>query len=200
MDIKTCEEPFDRALIQSKPGPGGKRLNFVAHQHYVRKLNEIFAGEWSFDIIEHTVEESEVVVLGRLTAGGVVKTAFGGADRKGTSLGDTLKSAASDALKKASSLMGIGIHLYDEKPAQRRAGGQQTQNSGPTDTTVSEKQLKAIFTIAGRIGWARDELEEKCLLHWGVVPKKMTRSQASSCIKKMQVTLTASKGQPSGEV
>jgi len=61
-----------------------------------------------------------VIVLGKLTAENVVKTQFGSSmiiRAKETveiiSFADDLKAAATDALKKAVTLFGVGLHLYN---------------------------------------------------------------------------------------
>jgi hypothetical protein len=66
-------------------------------------------------------------VLGRLTAEGIVKNQFGSSQitrNKKTgdlvSLGDDLKAAATDALKKAATLLGVGLHLYVDETAPRQ--------------------------------------------------------------------------------
>jgi hypothetical protein len=60
-----------------------------------------------------------VIVIGQLNAGGIVKSQFGSsritrAKETGDiiSLSDDLKAAATDALKKAATLLGVGLHLY----------------------------------------------------------------------------------------
>ena len=67
--------------------------------------------------------DEEVAVLGKLSAGGVTKTVFGGSSitraretGEPVSISDDLKAGASDALKKACSLLGIGLELYSEVP------------------------------------------------------------------------------------
>ena len=64
-------------------------------------------------------ETDEVIVIGQLNAGGIVKSQFGSSRitrAKDTgdiiSLADDLKAAATDALKKAATLLGVGLHLY----------------------------------------------------------------------------------------
>ena len=53
-----------------------------------------------------------------------MKEAFGGKEiSKGSNLGDDLKAAASDALKKAATMFGIGLHLYGKE----RGGNGKTQ-------------------------------------------------------------------------
>ncbi|HOX57859.1 MAG TPA: Rad52/Rad22 family DNA repair protein [Verrucomicrobiota bacterium] len=133
MDMTALQAPFDPALVKQRRGAFGQMLSYVEVVEYIKRLNEAFNGEWSFEVLEHAIHDNEVIVLGRLTAGGVVKTAFGGSritthseTGEHISLGDDLKSAASSALRKAASLLGLGISLYSDtpsEPSQPKASG-----------------------------------------------------------------------------
>ena len=123
MNRELLERPFDKALLKTRKGTFGKPFSYVEGVEYIRRLNDAFESAWSFDVTEHQVLDTEVIVLGRLTASEVTKTAFGGSkitvNREGevVSIADDLKAAATDALKKASSLLGVGLHLYSEPTA-----------------------------------------------------------------------------------
>ena len=114
-DILT--RPFPPEAIKQRPGSHGKSLSYVETHSVISRLNEGCDG-WSFEVVRHELHEAEVVVLGKLTADGVVKMAFGGSSittnqsGEATSLADDLKAASSDALKKAASLLGVGLELY----------------------------------------------------------------------------------------
>jgi hypothetical protein len=118
------ERPFEAHLIKTRRGPSGKTFSYIEGADYIRRLNEAFDGQWSFEVVEHQVRPREVVVLGKITAEGCVKSAFGGTSITMNSqtgepmnLADDLKAAATDALKKAASLFGIGLHLYSPEAA-----------------------------------------------------------------------------------
>jgi hypothetical protein len=88
----------------------------------IQRLNEALEGAWSFEIVHHEIREEEVVVIGRLTAEGITKMAFGGSqvtrERESgalISISDDLKAASTDAMKKCATLLGVGLHLYAEK-------------------------------------------------------------------------------------
>jgi hypothetical protein len=147
--------------IRYRQGRGGsQRLAYVSHAWVTRVLNEAFGFRWSWDVTDTVIvpdltNPAEVIVRGRLTVttpdgGTVVKEQFGSTDVKRyknggvISLGDDLKAASSDALKKAASLLGVALDLYGasddplpgEEPATRPAGGatkaageRKTQNS-----------------------------------------------------------------------
>lgn len=117
------EKKFSKKEVKSRPGPGGRTILYVDTASVIRRLNEAFDGDWSFEIKEKhiDVENGYVWVLGRLSCGGVVKEQFGSKaiaynpDGSFVDLGDDLKAAASDALKKCATLLGVGLHLYEEE-------------------------------------------------------------------------------------
>lgn len=117
--------------IHRRKGPGGITLSYLTQQYVTRLLNEVFGFDWDFDILWEQIGKGEVIVKGRLTVrtpkGRVItKTQFGGSQikraRDGTplSVADDLKAAASDALKKCASLLGVGLDLYDSPAADGR--------------------------------------------------------------------------------
>jgi len=130
--------------VREREGRGGRMLSYVAGHDVVHRLNEAFDGDWSFQVKHQQVLNDQVVVLGRLTAADSVKEQFGGSDImyfKGTqnavSISDDFKAATTDALKKCASLMGVALHLYDDRedaPAQStsRQSHRPTARSGGT--------------------------------------------------------------------
>ena len=96
-------------------------MDYIEGHVVIQRLNNAFEANWSFAILKHEIvkETDEVVVLGELSANGIVKTQFGSSritrareTDEMISLADDLKAAATDALKKAATLLGVGLHLY----------------------------------------------------------------------------------------
>jgi hypothetical protein len=136
MNRALLERPFEPAQIRQRKGRNGV-LDYVEGHSVIARLNEALDGAWSF--------EDEVVVLGRLTAEGIAKMQFGVSQltrEKGTgalvSLGDDLKAAATDALKKCATFLGVGLHLYADKPLAGRGAamraGAPARPPGPPGT------------------------------------------------------------------
>jgi hypothetical protein len=113
--------------IKMRAGRGGMQFAYVEHGYVTERLNLVFGFNWDFEIRDKQILDDEVIVEARLTVrtpGGqtIVKTQFGGAEikrhasgpRSGRplSIADDYKAAASDALKKCASLLGIGLDLY----------------------------------------------------------------------------------------
>jgi hypothetical protein len=173
MNREILEKPFAPEQIKRRQGTDGDVLDYVEGCAVIQRLNECFDAEWVFEIQEHKVYDAEVVVLGKLTAHGVAKSQFGKSritkarkDNSIISLGDDLKAAATDCLKKCATLFGVGLHLYfDVPPAARsngngHASGNGTGNingehrsdsvdrNGSDSGRLTAKQLSAIFSLA----------------------------------------------------
>ncbi|CAN5925126.1 hypothetical protein BH11MYX4_BH11MYX4_02900 [soil metagenome] len=158
--------PFPPDLIRQRQGQGGKTLSYVETHAVIARLNE-GCDAWSFEVVEHQVLDDEVIVVGKLNADGVVKMAFGGSsitrDRDGRplSIADDLKSAASDAIKKSASLLGVGLELYGGTPAEvgppTRATPREPAPVSPNDR-LTGRQFSAIQSVARRHNIDRDHL------------------------------------------
>ena len=202
---EVLERPFPAEQIRTRKGSFGKELAYAEVHNYIARLNEAFAGDWSFDIVEHHIYDDEVVVLGRLTAGAVTKTAFGGSSitrAKDTgdrvSISDDLKSAASDSLKKCSSLLGLGLCLYGasastpdshteasrshENGREGSATTRSTSKGGNGPSRITERQLHAVLSLAESKGDGEVALRTRVLGLYGVPVEQLDRRQASEVI------------------
>lgn len=112
--------------IHARKGRGGQTFKYATTSYVQKVLNEAFGWAWSFQVVSKELIGNQVVVQGRLTVINketlqpmIIKEQFGGAEvkyLKGTDipvdLADDFKAAASDALKKAASLLGVSADLY----------------------------------------------------------------------------------------
>lgn len=112
--------------IQTRPAKGGGRWKFVSGGYIKKCLNLMFGFDWDFEIIDEKIliEAKQVIVKGRLTCRvghkAIIKMHYGRKDiafRKDTSdpldLGNDLKAAATDCLKKCASEIGIAADIYN---------------------------------------------------------------------------------------
>lgn len=110
--------------IRKRPAKGGGEWTYVTAGYVKKCLNLMFGWDWDFEVVENIILHGEAIVKGRLTVRTngktIIKTQFGNKDivcRKGTeiplSIGNDLKSAASDALKKCASELGIAADVYN---------------------------------------------------------------------------------------
>jgi len=170
--LRVLSRPFTD--IKTRPGRNGQAIQYVEGHAIVQRLNEALAGDWSFRVLEREVLEQEVLVLVELRAGDVIKHAFGGSEltrtREGkvVSVADDLKSAATDALKKAATLLGVGVQscAVEEAPAplqgpkrvQPAADGEEP--GVPDANRLTRKQAEFIAKLAKTNGLGRGEVEE----------------------------------------
>lgn len=120
-------------FVKKRPAKGGGQWNYVTGGYIKKCLNLMFGWNWDFEIMSEQILHGEVVVKGRLTcrtAGQtIVKMQYGNKDivyRKQTpeeaqkglektplSIGNDLKAAATDALKKCAAEIGIAADIYN---------------------------------------------------------------------------------------
>lgn len=120
--IRNNRTPLD--MIKVRDGRAGQQWHYIPHQYVEEMLNRLTNFDWDFRILREWIHDADdqVTVLGELTvrvgAFQIVKTQYGSNDiaryssgdkaGKPLSIGDALKSAASDALKKCAMQMGLG--------------------------------------------------------------------------------------------
>jgi hypothetical protein len=221
MNRALLEKPFLPEQIRQRKGRNGV-LDYVEGHSVIHRLNEALEGAWSFEIVHHEIREEEVVVIGRLTAENIVKMSFGSSqvtrERESgalVSIGDDLKSAGTDCLKKCATLLGVGLHLYAEKPIAGRgpAGpprpaaapprpptrppvngtrpgqGAQPGNGQPSNGhvrgSITPRQLDAIWKVGKAKGLDPGAVEHMSLRVFNRKPDALTREEASNLIKEL---------------
>jgi hypothetical protein len=220
MNRAVLEKPFDATQIRQRRGRTGGVLDYVEGHTVVARLNEAFEGAWSFEITWHEIRETEVLVLGKLTAEGVVKCQFGGSSvtrdretKQPVSLGDDLKAAVTDCVKKCATFFGVGLHLYAEKPLRPPApgvpprpastSGLPVQSSLPARPSaeappppvagdallrggrVTPRQLAAIWRLARAKGLEPGAVEGMSLRVFNRKPDALTAREASALIQEL---------------
>jgi hypothetical protein len=135
-------EAFD---VTFKDVRGGVELEYITGEQAVTRLNETLGvGGWNFRIIEHGIhpEADECWCLAEITATfgetTVTRQQFGSQKikRSRTSgapldIGFDLKGAATDALKKCATLLGVGLWL------SRKSGGVPASDPAAVDEALS---------------------------------------------------------------
>ncbi len=187
------ETPFDGNLIKTRKGNFGNELSYVEGHAYIKRLNEAFNGQWSFEIISHEVSEHQVLVVGKLSADSIVKMSFGcstitknSETGEIVSIGDDLKAAATDALKKAASFLGVGLHLYEGQEAKTKVPGNGNGNENGNGVGLTSRQLAAIYAIAKSKEMSKDDVQRMTVQIFDRVPDFLTKSQASDIIQNLK--------------
>lgn len=179
-----------RHEIKYRQGRGGLQFAYVEHGYVTERLNMVFGFNWDFEVVDKQILEDEVIVEAKLTVrtpGGqtIVKTQFGGADLKRhasgnkngrpLSIADDFKAAASDALKKCASLLGVGLDLYGrdrpEEPEQVEAQKPEPPSSKIIDVgqalggldgnrtgMCSDTQVREIVRLTAKAGMEMREM------------------------------------------
>jgi hypothetical protein len=220
MNRDLLEKPFAPEQIRQRKGRNGV-LDYVEGHSVIQRLNEALEGAWSFEIVHHDIREEEVVVIGRLTAENIVKMSFGSSqitrERESgalVSIGDDLKSAGTDCLKKCATLLGVGLHLYAEKPISGRGPaapprpaaaprppartptngtrpnqGNQPGNGQPSNGhmrgSITPRQLDAIWKVGKAKGLDPGAVEHMSLRVFNRKPDALTRDEASNLIREL---------------
>lgn len=122
--VALIEEKTPAEFIKKREGPGGITLDYVEVGYVINQLNKIFGRLWDFEILDETVGANQIWVKGQLRVWlapnfAITKTQYGGAKVKRTrdtkviiDVGNDLKAAAADALKKCASYLGIAGDIY----------------------------------------------------------------------------------------
>ena len=198
------EKPFAPEQIKQRKGSFGDVLDYVEAATVIQRLNDCFEAEWTFDVADHRILDDEVLVLGKLTAQGITKSQFGKSkitrskgDRSIVSIGDDLKAAATDSLKKCATLFGIGLHLYLDAPSN---GSGNSHHNGHTQQynqpqrepqnndsgRLTAKQLSAIFSLAKDRQWSNKDVRDFTHEMFGKMPDFLTKKEASAVIQHLQ--------------
>jgi hypothetical protein len=146
--------PFDNVQKLKK---GGVELDYVAAEDIVTRLNTVLGiAGWSFRIIDHgyNTEADSFWALGELTVNRIdpqgnlvpvlTRMQFGGeamkrrtADQRPLDIGFDMKSAATDALKKCATLIGVALYLSHKEPTPIRI-------AAPTSRDVAPRAERAV--------------------------------------------------------
>ena len=211
MNRELLEKPFAPEQIKQRTGTYGNILDYIEGHAVIKRLNDAFDANWSFEILSHEIleDKDEVVVVGKLTAEEVVKSQFGSsritrAKETGEiiSLADDLKAAATDSLKKCATLLGVGLHLYsgDKSTSDRhhqgrpdnggngekKSAGGNGGNGGNGNARITNKQLNYAVNLGRNLGMNSKDLDEESVKVFGVKMAYLTVKDASAFIDMLR--------------
>lgn len=162
----------------AKVSKGSGSQTYAPWTSYVQRLNDELQENWSFRAVREGFTETECWVLGEITAtiDGVVtvRQQYGcepiAVGQKPN--GDLLKKAATDAIKKAASLLGVGLYLSDKEEREaietamreearngNRPAPKPPQTDAPAPTPINKGRAAAEMTGA-QVSPERAELIE----------------------------------------
>ncbi|MDD5308323.1 MAG: Rad52/Rad22 family DNA repair protein [Deltaproteobacteria bacterium] len=199
---KALSAPFPADAVKNRRGNFGKPINYVDGAAIIARLNDCFENNWNFTIVEHHVlTTGEVLVLGRLGAFGVVKEAFGrGMPAISRETGEVLseadayKAAATDALKKCATMLGVAAYLYsDDVPEQPEEKPKATKPANDARDRLTQKQLQAIWSMARGLKLDAEAVRKRSVEMYGVQPENLTKNDASAFISMLGEEIDRSK-------
>lgn len=194
MNREVLCRPFEPSQIKQRQGAHGKTISYVDVSTVLARLHAA-CDVVTFEVLRHEVLENEVVVVGRLTADGTVNIDFGCSaitrDGEGfpVSVGDDLKAASSDSLKRCARLLGCPLDLQ----TQAERGNAAANGRAPTAPAerLTSRQLAAIQAACRRRNVGRDELH--------ALVSKLTGKSAVQFLTKAEASAVLDElGQPNG--
>lgn len=164
MKDETLTELYKPFALKSRKGVGGKTFDYVATDDVTDRLNQVFKGNWSSEVVDFREIEDQVLIRVRvvidhpdipgrfLTQEGyasqlIARYTSGPQKDKIIDVGNVYKSAYSKAIKVAVEKWGVGLHLSrdakDEEsmfPETQSAGINPSVGTNPEPSVVSEVQ------------------------------------------------------------
>jgi len=163
---------FPGDIIPKRPIRGGAQVQYVPGWWVIEQLNALFGYFWDFEVSDQSIGKDQVWVKGKLTVKGsdgmvISKTQFGGSDIKKMrstgaimDIGDDLKSAATDSLKKCATLLGIAKDIYGKRESNE-VGAASTQ------------QLDSLYKVGESLGWDREKVVDYAVKEHGKRPEEL---------------------------
>ena len=177
-----------KQYIHKRPAKGGGEWEYVTGGYVRKLLNLMFGWDWDFEILDEKILHGEAIVKGRLTCRSngrtIIKTQFGNKDvicKRGTdiplSIGNDLKAAATDCLKKCAAEIGIAADIYnklDFKEVQVQQIAKDSKEEKEAERLsmlmgkcITLKQLQDFKSTAEKLGMMLEysEIEERFILN-----------------------------------
>lgn len=118
-----------KQYVHERPAKGGGTWKYVTGGYVKKVLNMMFGWDWDFEVIDEKIIADEVIVKGKLTCRSngktITKMQYGNKDiiyktkldakgeRVPLSIGNDMKAACTDALKKCAAEIGIAADIYN---------------------------------------------------------------------------------------
>jgi len=156
--------------VYQRPAKGGGKWDYVTGTYVRKVLNLMFNFNWDFEVVEHKfdLQLKQAFVLGKLTVRTnektIVKMQFGTKDimfkkavdpdtnmRMPLDLGNDLKAATTNALKKCASELGIASDVYAPNEFK------EIKVAIPVDAISDEEKIEKIEKLVNSVGIIPEE-------------------------------------------
>jgi len=197
--MEILQRPFTGAECEQRKGPGGRMLTYVSHHAVVARLMEACGGPGGFNWVIDSVQMTEKMVC--VTGTLIVSIAGEQCRNSGTSIeplsGDlekAVKTADTDALKRAARLFGVGLHLYDKSDdihAQMGGGGRRVSGRAAPRASMgvgsgkagpTEGQKRFLYVLAEKNNMSANEFADAILQLKGKAIKDMAVGEVSELL------------------
>ena len=178
--LATLSEPFDPS-VEKQLKKGGASLTYIPVSEVITRLNRVLGVDmWSYEnlsCVRDSLDPDYVVAHVRLTATfvptndapalTVTKDGIGGQKIKRTKngdivdLGDEMKGAVSDALKKAAQHFGVGLYLARSEESMNLEYAQDT-----VDQPISEDHFEKLREVLNN---QTQDTIDACRAHWSEI-------------------------------
>lgn len=148
-DLYQLARRFPDSMIEKKPG-GKFQADYIAHGVITARLLEVLGPfDWSIAKVITNAEGIAVGCVGRLEVSvdgrPVVIEEIGDVEHVGPNSATNLKTASSDALKRAAMRLGLGLHLwvgehyYLDRALEKRLSASESDADAPASTETPPK-------------------------------------------------------------
>jgi hypothetical protein len=178
--LTALSEPFDPS-VEKQLKKGGASLTYIPVSEVITRLNRVLGVDmWSYEIlscVRDSLDPDYIVAHVRLTATfvptndapalTVTKDGIGGQKIKRTKngdivdLGDEMKGAVSDALKKAAQHFGVGLYLARSEESMNLEYAQET-----ADQPISPEHFEKLREV---LNSQSQTTIDACRAHWSKI-------------------------------
>jgi hypothetical protein len=162
-------EPFADELHKTLT-KGGTAITFVSVWDYVRRLNDLVGDSgWQNQVTLHDAG-GRLIATVSLTILGITKTNVGDEAEEKEGYGTAATNAWAQGLKRAASMFGLGLYLYDKKgraaakPKPQRGGQPTAKKPSTQPSPAKQRGPEGIFPSGHYEGKHVSEVPEAYLL------------------------------------
>jgi hypothetical protein len=153
--LEKLYEPFE---LKARPGQGGQTFRYVPSDDIVDRMNKVFMGDWSTEVIEKEIIEDQILIRVRVYAKDpmnsdakvhwqegyasqpIARFTQGFKSGQIIDIGNSFKSAMSKAIKTAVAKWGVGLYLEKGSVNEEDSAG----SWGPPNIPTSVPEIKPV--------------------------------------------------------
>lgn len=158
MRKEILEELYKPFELKARPGQGNQTFKYVPSDDIVDRMNRVFMGNWSTEVIEKEVIEDQILIRVRVYATDpsnadskmhwqegyasqpIARFTQGPKSNKIIDIGNSYKSAMSKAIKTAVAKWGVGLYLEGGSDSEESGTG----SWGPPNIPISVPETKPV--------------------------------------------------------